>query len=195
MNTQIYNVDNRIYTKVIKHNKEFVNVTLRTIPVLEILLNLYSKPNNTITFIKSSNYLGINYFDIMENKKNLAHITLLIKYTFKPLFFTCLEYFMYKNINSLTGCINFASFFSPLRLNIFINLHNKNILPTLSSLFFNVLWLEREILDFSNLSIYKLKDTRRLMLDYLQTRQYPNQTLVYDYTYNHFINELYTIKW
>lgn len=195
MNTKITPNDYRIYTKTVKSSKDIVNITLRTIALEEILTSLYNKQTKDFIFIKSSNTVNINYYVIQEKKKNLLYTALNLKYTFKPLFLFCLDYFLYKNIKSFNSIISFASLFSPLRINIFVKLFNKKTLPTLSSLFINVIWLEREIIDFSNITIYNLKDTRRLMLDYLQKRQHPHQLLIYDYTYNHFINDLYTIKW
>jgi hypothetical protein len=139
MNTKITPNDYRIYTKTVKSSKDIVNITLRTIALEEILTNLYNKQTKDFIFIKSSNTLNINYYVIQEKKKNLLYTALNLKYTFKPLFFFCLDYFLYKNIKSFNSIISFASLFSPLRINIFVKLFNTKTLPTLSSLFINVI--------------------------------------------------------
>lgn len=193
MITQINKKDPRLFQKLIQHNNEPLNLNFRTNSMNDILSNLYSRKKNDFIFVLTSNNLNINYFNIIEKKHTYLLTILHIKYSFKPLFIFCLDYFVYTNLNIIISTINLASFFNPIRLNIYIK-HAKNLfLPSLSNIFYNSVWLEREILDFSQFTIYNLKDTRRLMLDYLQKRQHPHLTFNYNYTYNNYVQDLYTI--
>lgn len=193
MTTQINKIDPRLFKKLIQHKDELLNLNLRIHSMNDVLSNLYSREKNDFIVILTNNNLNINYFNIVE-KKNTYLLTILhLKYSFKPLFIMCLDYFIYNNVNISISTLNLASFFNPIRLNINIKHTKFFLLPSLSNIFYNSVWLEREILDFSQFTIYNLKDTRRLLLDYLQKRQHPHSTFCYNYTYNNYLNDLYTI--
>lgn len=168
--------------------------TLSRILNLPIVFSiLYSNNTISLNFLKTSYLLNINFFNIQTNKFTHMTTILHLRYSFNPLFFGSLEMFLYKNFDSYIFLANFESFLSTFRINIYTLLNSKLLLPSLSKLFSNTIWLEREILDFSNITFFNLVDTRRLLIDYTQKRQYPSNTIIYDYTYNHFINDLYTI--
>lgn len=192
MNTKISKLDNRLIKyKVFVDNKTIIK-TSRVPPILEILTIFYTF-NSQFFFLKSKNTLNINYFDLHTNLTTYVHVILQVKYTFLPLFNLCLDYFLYQIEKFFFLINNFSSLLTPLKLNIYAELDKNLTLYTTSTLFLNASWLEREILDFSEIKIIKLKDTRRLLLDYLQIRQYPGKVKIYDFTYNHFLNDLYTI--
>lgn len=52
-----------------------------------------------------------------------------------------------------------------LRIYLSVKCFSNNI-SSVSTLCPNAIWLERELMEFSNLSINNLKDTRRLLTDY-----------------------------
>lgn len=193
MNTKINKSDNRLIKyKVIIDDKTIIKIS-RVPPILEMLTLFYTFQPQSFFFLKSKNTLNINYFDINMDLIFYINIVLYLKYTFLPLFNFCVDYFLYQIEKIFFLINNFASLLTPLRLNLYAELDKKLILHTTSTIFLNASWLEREILDFSEIKIIKLKDTRRLLLDYLQVRQYPGKVKVYDFTYNHFLNDLYTI--
>nr|YP_010147319.1 NADH dehydrogenase subunit 9 [Thuricola similis]QQP22130.1 NADH dehydrogenase subunit 9 [Thuricola similis] len=193
MNTKINKLDNRLIKyKVLVDNKTIVKIS-RIPPILEILTLFYTFHPKFFLFLRSKNTLNINYFDVNINLTFYINIILHLKYTFLPLFNFCVDYFLYQIEKIFFLINNFSSLLSTLRLNIYAELDKKLTLYTTSTLFLNASWLEREILDFSEIKIIKLKDTRRLLLDYLQIRQYPGKVKIYDFTYNHFLNDLYTI--
>lgn len=180
---------------MLNYQDKKILIITRKLPVIEFLSCFYSLTPNSLNIIKTNNTLSINYFEILLKNNFSFFILLNLRFTFNPLFITCLDYFLYKSNKSYNYILNVTSFLTNLRINLHLSLNKKLILPSLSKLFMNTVWLEREIIDFSGISIFGLRDTRRLMLDYLQKREYPNTLKVYDFTYNHFVNDLYTIKW
>lgn len=44
-------------------------------------------------------------------------------------------------------------------------------IPTVSTIYKSCVWLERELSDFTNINFLGLTDTRRLLLDYFESKQ------------------------
>ncbi len=164
-------------------------------PVIDFLTYFYSLNLNKIVFINTNSNLNINCFVVKTQSYSYLNIILHLKNSFYPLSMMCLEYFLYNFEKNYNAMLNFASLFTNLRLNVTYSIKEIDNIKTISSIFLNSNWLEREIIDFSGIFIIKLKDTRRLMLDYTQNRVYPHNIKSYDFTYNHFLNDLYTIIW
>lgn len=195
MSTKTLNKDIRLKLLIKKQNNQEIKILLRTPPVIDFLTQFYELPLNNFFFVNSDTCLNINYF-VCKTKSLLYLSTILhLKHTFYPSFIFCLDYFLYKFYEQYNATLNFASLLTNLRLNICFELSKTLSIPSLSTIFLNTNWLERELIDFSGIYVIKLKDSRRLMLDYLQFRNYPTTLKVYDFTYNHYINDLYTIKW
>jgi len=78
------------------------------------------------------------------------------------------------------------------RLNVFTNISTVNYqLVSVSALFSSVVWLERELSDFTNLNYIGLSDTRRLLLDYFEEKQVWQTHISNDKNYN---NSYYDIS-
>ena len=154
---------------------------------------LYSSNALLCTTLKSHTTLNLQNFFFYNNTLSVTYNLLNLRSTFMPIYFFCLDmWFNPKNDNKYL-IYNFGSLFSNFRLTITVFPIFKNLINSHCFLFKNLIWLEREIIDFSSLYIRGLLDSRRLLTDYLQNRQYPLDLQVYDFTYSHYIQELYTL--
>ena len=94
--------------------------------------------------------------------KNINIILLSLKYNLKTNYYYITDYYHYNNNNYLI--INSLLNDSKQLLSFSVNKFNK--INTISNIYLNSIWLEREIKEFTQIQFIGLKDTRRLLLDY-----------------------------
>lgn len=94
--------------------------------------------------------------------------------------------------NLLSVQYNANHMLTDTRLNIFTNINTASYhLVSISTLISSVVWLERELSDFTNLNFIGLSDTRRLLLDYFEEKQVWQTHISNDKNYN---NSYYDIS-
>jgi len=149
---------------------------------LNILLYPFFGISNFVVFNKSRSYcttfyLNKNFWSKFIAYTNLSvpckltHITDGIQFISSSDFLT-LQF----NINSMI-CD------SKIQLISNIQIRNSQML-TVSSLYSSTVWLERELSDFSNINFTGLSDTRRLLLDYLEHKQFRQTHNLIDKNFN-----------
>lgn len=139
MNAQILQNDTRLIRRKLIVNDKKKEIISRIPPILEILSCFYSYPHKNFFFVKSSNNLSINFFNLNCDILFYLNIILHIKYMFMPYFMFCADYFLYKIEKIYFLINNFSSLLLNLRINIHSMLSKNLILPSQSKLFLNTL--------------------------------------------------------
>ena len=86
---------------------------------------------------------------------------------------------------------NLNSMLNDSRVSIITNIKsNSPHILSISKIFYSVVWLERELQEFSGVSFLYLTDTRRLLLDYLESKCFRQTHVGNDKNFN---NNIYDI--
>lgn len=133
---------------------------------LDSITYKYSYTNNIFFFNLNFNWF-YNYF-------------IINKYNLNTTYFYILD-MLYLNNNVY---ISSQSFFFDIKILIESNI--ENFIQSISKIYPGCLWLEREMKEFSDITIFNLKDTRKLLTNYGY-----NKDMVYT-NYNNIINDLYS---
>lgn len=138
------------------------------------IINQYTKI--TIFSSEKLNSSNFSYFSNIENNTTLLSclkkLILIGSYSFFE--HTVWEVFHKNNkITSMVGNNILISHFLDLKIINFYNINFKNnsfYSTSISNIFSNCIWLERESSEMFNITFLGLKDTRKLLLDYTTDR-------------------------
>lgn len=179
-----------------KHNqiqkqKFVINTTDYELNIFEVLSIFFSSSKNALLTVKTNSSLNCGLHQLYVPSTLVLLYASQLRLLFSYTGYTCLELF---SINQKQQKVfyNFVNLLLSYKI-ILITTPNSLKVVSLSTIFKNLVWLERELMDFSNLYITGLTDTRRLLVDYLQGRSYPTCTVNYSTTYNFRLQDLYTI--
>lgn len=126
-------------------------------PCETIILTFYF--SNIIFYTNSrGNHTNLT---ISISNKSYYYFILFLRLSWSKLYFpidmTLIQNFLY-------GI--FSCYFDKNFLILNSNFSSQNFLYSISTLYSSCIWMERELKEFSNMYIYNLKDTRRLLTDY-----------------------------
>lgn len=100
-------------------------------------------------------------------------------------YFHIVDGLQYRVVNDYPVIVYYANnMLTDSRVSVSTELTTVNKLVSLSWLFSSTVWLERELSDFSNITFIQLRDTRRLLLDYLEPKQVWATHIQMDKNYN-----------
>lgn len=148
------------------------------------LLCMFEKINNNVKIFYSTKnnvshcyvyFLNVscNIFKYLRNTYNGSTVSLLditgvdiSKLNFFKSFFLNNNLFKYENIFDKTIIYNTLDYKNNSRILFFYMLKQNTPLNSVSLVFANAVWLERELVEFFNFKLINRADTRNLLLDY-----------------------------
>lgn len=148
------------------------------------LFYIYSNIN--LKFLKKNIFTYFN-FNLVTSINSFFYILCISLNSITNLNFILLELYSYKNLQNTYIVYNLLSLLKDNLLILNTVVFKKNFSLLSSSLIFkNAVWLEREVIEFSDLYFQSLLDTRRLLLDYTINKNffYNNTIINYNELYN-----------